>query len=386
MARSLYGASGAAQVVSMLGIPTTAPAQVFSARTGGSAVTDILSIAGAGLAGVVTPDATGQILFQGPDGYTDPLWLYFGSGPRWAVQPVDVNTQIAVKRTSLLAAEKAAPSGTTTHTGLPYTSGTIGADQMAELDEMVIPRVANEAALSAAFASPSDGDRAYQLDVHHERVYSSALSRWVTRGTLISEQQLANSTTNSISFNSIPQTFKHLMITYSAQCASAGNAAFEGMRIQFNGDSGANYRTQKANSLRYKTISGTTTYGINDAGTGGTTIASSNVTWADLLGEFTDGDTAGDVGYIPGTLCASTSRGGGVILIPNYTDTTGIKSFRTEAGWVAPAALPTTDTYGCRSTPIGTWNTASAITSILVFAQASGLYRTGSFFSLYGIS
>lgn len=94
MARSVYGASGAAQVVSLLGAPTVAAATVKSARTGGVTVTDILDMSGGALAGIVTPDASGQVIFQGPDSYTTPLWLDFGTGPRWAVHPVDLNVQV----------------------------------------------------------------------------------------------------------------------------------------------------------------------------------------------------------------------------------------------------------------------------------------------------
>ena len=64
MARQIYGASGAAQVVSLTGTPTLAAATVKTARTGGTTVTDILNMAGANIAGVVTPDSRGQIIFR----------------------------------------------------------------------------------------------------------------------------------------------------------------------------------------------------------------------------------------------------------------------------------------------------------------------------------
>src|ERR1044072_6268098 len=109
MTRYLYGASGMSQVVGMTGVPTTNPATVYSLRTGGSIITDVQNVAGLGLGGVVTPDSFGQTIFQGPDNYTDTLWLDFGAGPRWGVNPIGTNAQVAALRAAALLAEKTTP-------------------------------------------------------------------------------------------------------------------------------------------------------------------------------------------------------------------------------------------------------------------------------------
>jgi len=95
MARQIYGADGSAQVVSTTGVPTVAAATVYTARTGGTIVTDIQNLSNANLGGVVTPDARGQIIFQGPDNSTATYWLDFGDGgPRWGVRPVDISAMM----------------------------------------------------------------------------------------------------------------------------------------------------------------------------------------------------------------------------------------------------------------------------------------------------
>src|ERR1044072_9710583 len=80
MARSIYGADGSAQVVSLAGTPTLARATVKSARTGGVTITDIQNMSGANLGGIVTPDSRGQIIFQGPDNSTATYWLHLRDG------------------------------------------------------------------------------------------------------------------------------------------------------------------------------------------------------------------------------------------------------------------------------------------------------------------
>ncbi len=389
MARYVYGGSGAAQVVSGSGAPTTATATVKNARTAGATVTDVLNISGGALAGVVTPDAaTGQILFQGPDGYTDPLWLDFGSGPRWAVHPVDLNALVTAKRAALAAAEKATPSGTTAKASLPYTANTIGADQMAAIDPLIIPRVADATARSAAFPSPTDGDRAYMLDSHAMASYSSGLGRWAPQMTLLGEINLAVNTQNSVQFTGIPQNFKHLLLVYTGRCASAGTAAFECLRMQFNGDTAANYRWNNLMPLRWKIVTSTQTFmpSESDGSTAGVTTTTDTDAYNMRAAFFgSNGDVAGNVGYIPGTLCAANARGGGSILIPNYSSSSYIKTFRAESGWTLPAVIGTT-TYGCKLSPAGSWNNVAAITSILLYAQVSGLYDIGTTFSLYGLA
>jgi hypothetical protein len=89
MARKFYGL-GAADVAAQLSSdgdyepPTSRTFDVFTARTGGSAVTTLLNYSGGSIT-AVTAAADGTIRFQGADGYTGSYWLQdqaFPSNPR----------------------------------------------------------------------------------------------------------------------------------------------------------------------------------------------------------------------------------------------------------------------------------------------------------------
>jgi len=89
MARYLYAATPADYVVNAsTGLPVPgAVVTVWTARTGGSQVTDLQTLAGGAIT-QVTADAQGFIAFYGPDAQNDVLWIYAGSGSRLAVRPV----------------------------------------------------------------------------------------------------------------------------------------------------------------------------------------------------------------------------------------------------------------------------------------------------------
>lgn len=89
MARYLYAASPADYVVDgSTGLPVPgAVVTVWTARTGGSQVTDLQTVDGSPIT-QVTADSAGFLAFYGPDGLTDNLWLYSGSGSRLVVQAV----------------------------------------------------------------------------------------------------------------------------------------------------------------------------------------------------------------------------------------------------------------------------------------------------------
>lgn len=83
MARYLYAATPADYVVnSSTGLPVPgAVVTVWTARTGGSQVTDLQNLSLQAIT-QVTADSQGFIAFYGPDNTTDNLWLYAGSGSR----------------------------------------------------------------------------------------------------------------------------------------------------------------------------------------------------------------------------------------------------------------------------------------------------------------
>lgn len=393
MTRYVYGASGAAQVVSPTGVPTVAPATVKDARTGGSTVSDIQNIAGGALAGIVTPDVYGQTLFQGPDGFAGPLWLDFGSGPRWAVHPVDLDSVVAIKRAALAAAEKASPSGTTAKNALPYTSATIGADQMAAIDPLLLPKYASAAARNAVYTSPADGDRVRRTDARLVESYHGGLSRWVPDGmTLINEAVLANSTTTIVTFSSIPSNFKHLKVVYTGRAASGGgtaSAVFQPVRIRFNGDSAADYYYFNFFRRVKHTFGGSTVaYDADEAGANGVASNATAITSGILYAPASVSgipavQVALTVGYIPGYGTGSSAWGGGEFTVPNYTQA-GHRGVHGSHGWSASdgsAAI-----YHTVGQTGGSWINSGNITSMSLYVRDSNFWLTGSTISLYGMS
>jgi len=144
---------------------------------------------------------------------------------------------------------------------------------------------------------------------------------------------------SSITFSSIPSTYKHLQVRMSAINSSGS------LYVRANGDTGSNY------SRHYL-------YG-NGSAVAAAGAASSNLIYLNPNG----GNT--------------TSPQGGIIDIHNYTSTTQYKTVR---GFIG------VDMNGSGSVWLasGAWLSTSAITS-LTFAFDANNILTGSKFALYGI-
>lgn len=104
MARIFYGCSGADVIARQknpgvdddleLGVATY---DAYTDRIGGSPVIDLLDAAGSAITQVVANQY--GIRVQGPDGFTDELWLQnaaVGGEPRWLLNPVDLARRTAV--------------------------------------------------------------------------------------------------------------------------------------------------------------------------------------------------------------------------------------------------------------------------------------------------
>lgn len=90
MTRYIYGAS-TADFVMEIGSGNLVPGQtvpIYSARTGGTAVTDLQTLLGATIT-APTSDSVGSIAFYGPDGMRGILWADTGMGIRLALRPVE---------------------------------------------------------------------------------------------------------------------------------------------------------------------------------------------------------------------------------------------------------------------------------------------------------
>lgn len=87
MARNMYGATSADFTVTAAGrVVPGAVLTVWTARTGGTQVTDLLD-ADSVAATTVTSGGDGSVVFYGPDETRDTLWLSSGQGSRIAIRP-----------------------------------------------------------------------------------------------------------------------------------------------------------------------------------------------------------------------------------------------------------------------------------------------------------
>ena len=90
MARNMYGATSADFTLTSGGrVVPGATLTVWTARTGGTQVTDLLD-ADSVACTTVTSGADGSVVFYGPNNEKSTLWLDSGQGSRIAVRPVDI--------------------------------------------------------------------------------------------------------------------------------------------------------------------------------------------------------------------------------------------------------------------------------------------------------
>ena len=164
--------------------------------------------------------------------------------------------------------------------------------------------------------------------------------------TLISSQVLGSSAA-SVTFSSIPSTYKDLVIRYSARLDAATTAS----RLSFNGDSATNYSDTAIygnGSSASSTLDSSQTYIRPYASTDSSAMTTNTFASAEL--------------YIP-NYAASTNKP-----LSNF-GVTEDNSTSTAVIIAATAAL---------------WRNTSAITSI-TFTANTGNYVSGSSFYLYGI-
>ncbi|UTN93033.1 hypothetical protein SEA_MARKY_30 [Streptomyces phage Marky] len=391
MARNIYGASGAAQVVSLTGTPTLAAATVKTARTGGTTVTDILNMAGANIAGVVTPDSRGQIIFQGPDNSTATYWLDFGDGgPRWAVSPVDFTALVSTAIAAREVAQNAAPGSATPEAALPYVDNTAFENLALALEGKVTPKFASASARDTAYASPSDGDTCYRTDLHARQSYRTlaAGGRWVTENQLIDEVVLGSDTA-SISFQNIPQDWRHLVIKFRAR-AVGSNALYvnsQPVGLRLNNDSGTNYGV--IGFVRnMKLATGTFTWEVTPAGGAGA-VATTAAVFGSAAGGLTNvalgAQSAAWCGYCTGS-AFSTLQGGGEIRIDDYTNSATRKPIQGSTGYNDSTGAPSGTGYSAYSVLQAGWLNNNAITRIDLLPISATGFASGSRFSLYGLS
>jgi hypothetical protein len=167
---------------------------------------------------------------------------------------------------------------------------------------------------------------------------------------LISDQ-LISSDVASISFSSIPSTYKHLRLVGSARTSTAIVGEF--IRAQFNGDTGNNYDSFYA----YIHHSGLLSTG-------------------ELIAQ-----TSARIATCAGNSAASGDVSAFETQFPSYSTATFTKSF------VAPTSLVTARSSGNLNIYYvsGQWRGTNAISSIVLTAEGGGNFKAGSRISLYGM-
>jgi hypothetical protein len=170
------------------------------------------------------------------------------------------------------------------------------------------------------------------------------------RGVTNSYESISTATVGSggqasISFSSIPSTYKHLQIRGIARTSAGG----ESIRLRFNSDTASNY----ANHELYGTGSGS-----------GAAYGEANVTSA-----FAD--------YFAPSTAGSNTFGVGIIDILDYSNTNKFKTVRTLSGY---------DNNGSGAIVLNSnlWRSTSAIDTVLLYFGGGNLTQYSSF-ALYGI-
>jgi hypothetical protein len=151
------------------------------------------------------------------------------------------------------------------------------------------------------------------------------------------ETQTLTSTTTSVTFSSIPQTYTDLIVIYN------GTSAIQNFPIRFNSDTGSNY------SYIRMFGDGSSTYSDNGR----------NLTY-------------GSLGII------SSERTFVIGQIFNYSNTTTRKSLLSRSGYTGTGYV----SFYC-----SLWRNTNAITSITLLGGTGGQsFSVGSTFTLYGIA
>jgi len=184
-------------------------------------------------------------------------------------------------------------------------------------------------------------------------ITASQMSGHLTPPAVLAYDSIATttlgSTTASITFSSIPQTYTHLQIRGISRCNRAVSFA-SSLQVQFNGDTGSNY-------WQYHYVYG------DGASTG--TGAGSLTTQALVGGSLGSSSTAN-------TFATQ------VIDILDYRNTNKYKVIR---------SLDGNDTNGAGGIYLNSanWNSTSAITSLTIYPTVSFSFLQYSSYALYGV-
>lgn len=159
-----------------------------------------------------------------------------------------------------------------------------------------------------------------------------------------------NPSGTTVTFSSIPSTYKHLQIRGLAKDSIMNGDTLVEIGVRFNADTGSNYA--------YHSLQGNGSAATTDKVTGQAQIIVSNGNLRELS--------------------SSSTFGASIIDVVDYASTTKNKTLRYSAG------VDTNSSNGSVGVGSGLWLNTAAITSITLFSNNT-TFKAGSTWALYGI-
>lgn len=203
----------------------------------------------------------------------------------------------------------------------------------------------------ANFSGATAAPRGVLLSAGDGITLSSTTTSLVIAGTsrvLISELTAAV-VTASFAFSSITSSYRDLEIRIRGRTSEAASDTV--VRMQFNGDTGSNYNSERAYFFA-----------------------------ATMFAAESLGTTSGMCAALAGASAATSYAGGNIVTVLDYRGTTFFKAYSATGGASFTTATTKTNVNGFG----GLWLSTSAVTSVTVFPQ-TGSFVTGSICSLYGL-
>jgi len=179
-------------------------------------------------------------------------------------------------------------------------------------------------------------------------VYGRGASPKSWGGNVIAEYVCIGGET-SVPFSNIPQTFRDLELVVEGRCTNAANDTE--IRIQMNGDTGANYDFEKAFFL-----ASTTSYVSQQT------------------------QTSASLGQLPAASTTAGFNGGFTTRLFSYAKAVFYKGFSTVAAQREASAVNTRSMIAS-----GQWRNTTAITSLTVFPNGGAGFAAGTVLTLYGV-
>jgi hypothetical protein len=169
--------------------------------------------------------------------------------------------------------------------------------------------------------------------------------------TLLDTKTFDDTVTN-YTFTSIAGTYKHLFIVGEGLQSAVPNGNFDGLRIQYNADTGSNYYYAYIRTIQTSV-------------SGDSVVAYTNLFTGLCMADTNDTAALGNFSYF----------------IPNYSNTSTFKSAYAQSfACISNAAATTSSAFHN-----GVWNSATAITSIKLTSSEGYNLKAGTL-KLYGVS